>query len=241
MKNIFLLTLLFLGCESYASPSCEEFSLEIIKIIKSGEVHELHSYLIPLDQQLTIMSWPRDSSSRAMLSEVRSNLLVEIIASAVKIRQEFQNKGISLADLEYLDCNRNSGRLTDISIKFKVDNIIDSISVPTIETDQIYLISPLKYGKEQTDVRLATRTILDGREFTSFVPRSEEISQGETLLKECQDQKGISNYKALCIHGLEDSSSNSFVQFILLHENGLKAQTVLVNLDTGSCEFIEIK
>ena len=188
---------------------------------------------MPIDQNLKIMHWPNDSSANAMLQILQDSLKSSFILSSNAMIDSLSNRGLDFTNANFNSCSQSEGSLSVILIKFTINTHIDSFNIQTIQTDNIYIMLPIEYKSNHEPIISTMFTIIEGKEYSVFRARKDEIENAQKTIFENTDLK---KSNLIYTDGLKDIDGNIFLSFIQVGKD--ENSTILVNMKDWKIRII---
>jgi hypothetical protein len=229
--RIILIVLLIVFFQSRSFAQCDEFARNVLQIIKYQRYETVKDCLMPIEQQREIMHWPNDSSTNLLQLSLQNTLKNQIILSFESLRDSAKSNGLNLSNAIYVACSRTEGTSSNVNIVFKVDKILDSFSVQTIQTDRIYISLPVDYNNNLDEVEYSSFTIVDGKKYSIFKPRADEIQKAKSFLLGELNNTGRNKIYLLCTNGLKNEKGEIFFMFLKINEQNSESAIILLNMD----------
>lgn len=234
----FFLSIIAIFCSLRSYTNCEGFSKEIVEIIKTERFDDLSKFIIPVEKQIKIMHWPKDSASMAIAKSFNDSLALSIIKSAQQLRQMFIKNEFDINNAIYLSCSSSSGTLSRITIVINANNKIDSFIVDTRHWDKIYISSSFGYQTKWSLQKGNSFTIIEGQNYYIFKPRKEEEEKGKIILNKYLQDKKINYSGIFCTSGITDENNNDYLLFDIIPKNPSEAMRAMINLKNEETKLL---
>lgn len=237
--RLLILGLLIVFSTGKSLGQCDMLSQQVLSLIKSQEYNRLQSSLMPNEQLLKILHWSNDSSSLAYLDSLNEVIENQFISSAESLRIELASEGLNLSNAQYVRCSRSVGLASTINIVFMIDKSMDSISIQTMETDQIYIYSSITHGTPLPPILGNQIKFIEGKKYFVFSPRKDEKLKAETFFRNEFSKKGIDDMVFVCVNGLVNEKGKPFLLFRLIDESN--SQDTHLLFETKGLRYSEVQ
>ncbi len=232
-KVIFLLGFGLL-LNAVAAQDCSDFAQGILEILKTGEDSLLEAYLMPIEEQRSMLSWPKNEAATETLTSMRDSLRFNFMNSIRTQQDQLTTQGLDIYKAFFLGCSRGNGRMSNVELTFGVDTVSFSLLIPTIETNRTYVLAPI--GNDDRPQEAASSTIsFNGIEYVEFLPRQSEIDLATSYLRNEAEhlfKKGV--LLTPFFSGLQNEAFGTGILFIFIDQTEEQVIKVVVNLETGT-------
>ena len=239
MKKIFLSLIILIS--GFAFGQCEDFSKEIFDIIKSKEYDKFDNYLQSVEQQRKLLHWTDNKETNDILMSLKDSLKSGIIKSAIELRNSYSIKNCDFDQAKFIECRRNSGRMSELEIVFKICDSLKKIFIQTIQTDKIYISLPInikapelpKFTPTKEDLENST-IIIAGEKFKNIEATETEKKKGMEILKNCIKDRNTLNQNIVFVDGMKDKNNIILLTYMCYDKSNMKRYRV--NLEKEICE-----
>lgn len=218
----YILLTFFTWSLNFGFAQCDEFSNKLFELTVNKDYQKLDTFLMPIDQKRKIMHWPNDSSSNSMLQNLQDELKSHFIKSSNALHDTHEIQGLNYSTANYSSCSQTEGKISVITVQFKIDSIFGSFKIQTIQTDNIYIGLPINYQSQP--ISSTAFTIIDGKKYHIFRARPIEREQAlSAIIKQTDYEKNDLIYS----NGLK-KGGKSYICYLVSNSN--KSTNIIVEL-----------
>tara|TARA_B100001063_G_C16774420_1_gene564002 strand:+ start:1403 stop:2323 length:921 start_codon:yes stop_codon:yes gene_type:complete len=139
MKYYHLLIILFFNYQLHSQ--CESTSKVLWDMIKKSNYDKIDSLLLPIEQKIKIMHWPKDEKSENILRKIQDSLKISIIRSAEDLRSNLMEENFKFTNSYISKCQIDNESELIVFISDSIKEL--SFTIETLTTDKTYLALPI--------------------------------------------------------------------------------------------------
>ena len=128
-----------MNCQLHSQ--CESTSKVLWDMIKKSNYDKIDSLLLPIEQKIKIMHWPKDEKSETILRKIQDSLKISIIRSAKDLRSNLMEENFNFTNSYISKCQLNNESELVVFISDSIKEL--SFTIETLTTDKTYLVLPI--------------------------------------------------------------------------------------------------